>query len=245
MGNTPPIWWPVGGRALQPLQPEVVHQPDPVRDTVGVSAERPCTGSSVVLNAPWPTAPGAHDNEVPQTEPRIVKMFEDLRAVQECTTPEMDTPMLEGVAAPRRDRPMQKLSRTMMRSFVARHLKTKQDGLCPLCKKPIDLTVKGEGVLDHDHDSGEIRGVLHRSCNAAEGKIANAAARWGAKSSAYSAIILYLQNLVSYLTAPGAGLIYPMHKTADEKRDDKNAKVRAQRALTKAKLALRSTKGVA
>jgi hypothetical protein len=159
----------------------------------------------------------------------------DIAAIR-CEPP--DAPVLEIV----RTRPMQKLSRTMMRSFAARHLKTKQDGLCPLCKKPIDLTVKGEGVLDHDHDSGEIRGVLHRSCNAAEGKIANAAARWGAKSSAYSAIILYLQNLVSYLTAPGAGLIYPMHKTADEKRDDKNAKVRAQRALTKAKLALRSTR---
>lgn len=137
---------------------------------------------------------------------------------------------------------MQKLSRTMMRSFAARHLKTKQGGLCPLCLLPIDLTTKGEGVLDHDHDSGEIRGVLHRSCNAAEGKIANAAARWGAKSASYSAIITYLQNLVGYLTAPGAGLIYPMHKTPDEKKDAKNAKAKLARATAKAKLALRGRK---
>lgn len=141
-----------------------------------------------------------------------------------------------------RTRPMPKLSRTMMRSWVARHLKTKQDGLCPLCRKPIDLTTKGEGVIDHDHDTGEIRGVLHRSCNAAEGKISNAASRWGAKSASYLDIIAYLKCIVEYLSQPGAGIIYPMHKTADEKNDLKNAKARANRAAAKAKLALRGRK---
>lgn len=140
------------------------------------------------------------------------------------------------------DRPMPKLSRTMMRSWVARHLKVVQNGNCPLCGKEIDLSIKGEGVIDHDHDTGEIRGVLHRSCNAAEGKISNAAARWGAKSAAYDAIIAYLERVVLYLRAPGAGVIYPMHKTADEKKDARNAKAREARALAKAKLALRSRK---
>lgn len=135
---------------------------------------------------------------------------------------------------------MPKLSRTMMRSWAARHLQTKQGGLCPLCRKPIDMTVKGEGVIDHDHDSGEIRGILHRSCNAAEGKISNAASRWGAKSAKYADIIAYLTNVVAYLTMPGAGMIYPMHKTPDEKRDARNAKAREARANVKAKLALRA-----
>jgi hypothetical protein len=160
----------------------------------------------------------------------------------ECIAPDAPVLALLGAEAPTKERPMQKLSRTMMRSFVARHLKTKQEGKCPLCDKEIDLTVKGEGVLDHDHDSGEIRGVLHRSCNAAEGKIANAAARWGAKNSSYAAVIAYLKRVVSYLEAPGAGLIYPMHKTADEQKDAKNAKARANRAAAKAKVALRSRK---
>lgn len=133
---------------------------------------------------------------------------------------------------------MTKLSRTMMRSWVARHLSTVQNGLCPLCKKHIDLKIKGEGVVDHDHDTGEIRGVLHRSCNAAEGKIANAAARWGAKSASYVDVIAYLESLVQYLRQPGAGLIYPMHKTADEKKDATNAKARARRAELKAKQAV-------
>lgn len=132
----------------------------------------------------------------------------------------------------------------MMRSWVARHLNTVQGGTCPLCKMPIDLTKKGEGVIDHDHDTGEIRGVLHRSCNSAEGKISNAAARWGAKSSAYADIITYLQSVVAYLQQPGAGIIYPMHKTADEKKDARNAKAREQRAAARAKVTLRSRKVV-
>ncbi len=137
-----------------------------------------------------------------------------------------------------------KLPRTMMRSWVARHLKTVQNGLCPLCGKTIDLTIKGEGVVDHDHDTGQIRGVLHRSCNAAEGKISNAAARWGCKSADYSEIIPYLERIVAYLKQPGTQFIYPMHKTADEKKDDRNRKVREARAATKAKLAMRGNRNV-
>lgn len=132
-----------------------------------------------------------------------------------------------------------KLPRTMMRSWAARHLKVEQGGLCPLCGKEIDLSIKGEGVIDHDHDTGQIRGVLHRSCNAAEGKISNAAARWGAKSSAYADIIPYLENIVEYLKKPGTGFMYAMHKTPDEKRDERNRKAREARAAAKAKLALR------
>lgn len=133
---------------------------------------------------------------------------------------------------------MRKLARSQMRSFAARQL-LEQGNVCPLCSLHIDLRIKGEGVLDHDHDTGEIRGVLHRSCNAAEGKISNAAARWGAKSARYEDIVAYLKKVITYLESSGTGMIYPMHKTADEKRDAVNAKVRAKRAETKAKLELR------
>jgi len=128
-----------------------------------------------------------------------------------------------------------------MRAHAARVLK-EQGGVCPLCLKDIDLRIKGEGVLDHDHDTGQIRGVLHRSCNAAEGKISNAAARWGAKSAAYADIIPYLESVVEYLRKPASNFIYPMHKTADEKKDDRNKKAREARAAAKAKLAMRGTR---
>lgn len=136
-----------------------------------------------------------------------------------------------------------KLARSQMRSFMLRRLQ-EQGGLCPLCGKPIDTSIKGEGVLDHDHDTGQIRGVLHRSCNAAEGKIANAAARWGAKSAKYSDIIEYLEAVVAYLKSPQSRYIYPMHKTADEKKDDRNRKAREARAAAKAKVAMRSKRAV-
>lgn len=147
-------------------------------------------------------------------------------------------------ALPERTRPMPKIPRTAMRSWVARHLSTVQGGLCPLCQKHIDLKIKGEGVIDHDHDTGEVRGVLHRSCNAAEGKISNAAARWGAKSSAYSDVIAYLSALVCYLQAPKAGVIYSLHKTAGEKQDARNAAARVKRAENKAKLLMRQRKEI-
>ena len=127
-----------------------------------------------------------------------------------------------------------KLPRSAMRTHAARLLK-EQAGLCPLCRKPIDLSIKGEGVIDHDHDSGRIRGLLHRSCNAAEGKISNAAARWGAKSSKYADIVPYLQALVGYLLAEPSQFIYPMHKTPDEKRDTALKKRREAAAALKAK----------
>lgn len=110
--------------------------------------------------------------------------------------------------------------------------------MCPLCKKPIDITIKGEGVTDHDHDTGQIRGILHRSCNAAEGKIANAAARWGCKTSSYSEIVPYLKAVVAYLEQPSTQFIYPMHKTPDEKKDDRNRRAREARAAARAKRAL-------
>lgn len=135
--------------------------------------------------------------------------------------------------------PLRKLARSQMRSWATRHLQTVQSGLCPLCSKHIDLRIKGEGVLDHDHDTGEIRGVLHRSCNAAEGKISNAAARWGAKSAKYSDVIEYLESVVGYLKTSGTGMMYPLHKTADEKKDAANARARQRRAEIKAKLVLR------
>lgn len=142
------------------------------------------------------------------------------------------------------DKPLRKLARSQARSWVARHLQTAQNNLCPLCGQFIDLKIKGEGIIDHDHDTGEIRGVLHRSCNAAEGKISNAAARWGAKSSAYRDIIAYLEAVVAYLKSEGTGLMYFAHKTPDEKRDAANAAARARRAEIKAKIALRSRKEV-
>ena len=36
-----------------------------------------------------------------------------------------------------------------------------QKGICPICDKPLT----GKISLDHDHATGEPRGLLHQSCN--------------------------------------------------------------------------------
>ncbi len=128
---------------------------------------------------------------------------------------------------------------------MVKHLKQEQGGMCLLCGQVIDLTIKGEGVVDHDHNTGEIRGVLHRSCNAAEGKVANAAGRWGAKSMEYSAILPWLKRLIGYLERPGVGLIYHGHKTEDEQRLARNAKARKTRAEAKARGVVRARRTAA
>lgn len=129
---------------------------------------------------------------------------------------------------------MRKLARSQMRSWAQRHLKVEQNGLCPLCAQPIDLSIKGEGVIDHDHDTGRIRGVLHRSCNAAEGKAANAISRWGSKSATYEAIIAFATRLLAYWNQVPTEYIYPMHLTPEEKAIKAKAKARVRVATKRA-----------
>lgn len=134
---------------------------------------------------------------------------------------------------------LRKLARSAMLAWKQRKV-AEQGGLCPLCKQPIDLRIKGEGAIDHDHDTGEIRGVLHRSCNAAEGKVANAAGKWGAKSMKYAAIIPWIRNLLEYLESPGTGLMYHTHLTEEEKRLKRNATARKARASRSASAIVRA-----
>lgn len=134
-----------------------------------------------------------------------------------------------------------KLSRGAMRSWAIGHLRTKQGGLCAICQKEISLQVMGnksDYVVDHCHETGEIRGVLHRSCNAAEGKVTNAAGRWGAKSTKYEDIIPFLDQLVQYLKKSrdfGTGLMYPDHKTPEEKAQRARTKRNTAAAIRRAK----------
>lgn len=133
-----------------------------------------------------------------------------------------------------------KITRSQLRPLVQRML-AEQGGLCPLCGKPIDMSIKGEAVADHDHTTGLIRGALHRSCNSAEGKVANAAGRWGAKSMEYAAIVPWLRNLLAYLESPTTNFIYPSHLSEEEKRIAKNAKERRSRATRQARVMVRKS----
>lgn len=133
---------------------------------------------------------------------------------------------------------LRKISRSQLRAFAIGHLKTKQGGLCPLCKKPIDIKTMGHNspyVVDHDHITGEIRGVLHRGCNGAEGKVFDAIARWGGVGKTYEAVIPFMENLLQYLKQEGCGVMYPDHKTEEEKKQAAKVKAAKARAAAKAK----------
>lgn len=134
---------------------------------------------------------------------------------------------------------MRKIARTQMRAWTLQTLK-QQGGVCLLCREPIDPSLPRQAVADHDHNTGEMRGILCRPCNGGEGRVANAAGRWGARSMDYDKIIPWLKNLIEYLERPGLGVMYPTHKTEEEKRLARNAKARKTRATTAARRAVRS-----
>lgn len=48
-----------------------------------------------------------------------------------------------------------------------------QGGLCAICQQPETMTYRGKVktlCIDHDHESGKVRGLLCASCNFALGK---------------------------------------------------------------------------
>lgn len=137
-------------------------------------------------------------------------------------------------------KPLQRIPRSQLLA-VTMSILAKQGGKCPVCGKFINTKVAGRSsdyVADHDHKTGEIRGVLHRSCNAAEGKVANAAGAWGAKSMAYEDIIPFVEGLLNYwkdAAKYGTGMMYPEHKTDEQKKEAAALKRRKAYAANKAK----------
>lgn len=107
-------------------------------------------------------------------------------------------------------------------------LLTKQSGRCQLCGLPCSAD---EAVLDHNHNTGAVRGVLHRGCNSLLGKLENNAARYGVRDIGIFAngVANYLRMHITNIT----GYLHPTHKTVDEKRVLRNKRARTRRALIK------------
>lgn len=134
-----------------------------------------------------------------------------------------------------------KIPRGSLKAYAIGLLRTKQGGNCAVCGLAIDLTVKGnksDYVVDHDHKTGMIRGILHRSCNGAEGKVLNAAGRWGAGGTDLDKVIPFMEKLVAYWKHHyyfPSGVIYPDHKTDEEKAAAARVKANKAAALRRAK----------
>lgn len=113
---------------------------------------------------------------------------------------------------------------------VREQLLLAQGGRCKLSGMPIS---PDEAVLDHCHTTGQVRGVLHRGVNSMLGKIENHRRIAGLSKDTdlakmLAGVVYYLSRKEAYPT-----LIYPTHKTADEKRIARNAKARKRRAAAK------------
>lgn len=123
---------------------------------------------------------------------------------------------------------MKRLTVSQLPAYRAETLEA-QGGLCALCGEPVSA---GEAVVDHDHTTGVIRGVLHRGCNAMLGHIENNRARH--RLTDVVRLTRFLSRLVEYVyrKRPDAPL-YPSHRTADEKRELRNKRARRARAALK------------
>lgn len=100
-----------------------------------------------------------------------------------------------------------------------------QDGRCVLCGESIEA---GDDVLDHDHKTGHVRGVLHSGCNAMLGHVENNRPRYrmlGARLRRWlNAVFTYIHT--DYSNRP----LHYTHRTDDEKRLLKNKRARVARA---------------
>ena len=132
-----------------------------------------------------------------------------------------------------------RITRGQVRAVSLKILK-EQGGVCAITKRPIDTAAaRGSAssmVLDHDHLTGRIRGVLSRGANGAEGKVYNAVARWaGYGMQDKEGILQFLENMVAYLRKEPYDLLYYTHHSPEELAQAQKLKARKARARRKAR----------
>ena len=110
-----------------------------------------------------------------------------------------------------------------------------QQGECLVCRCEIDAAY---AVLDHDHKTGRIRGVIHRDCNILLGKVENYTQYKGKRMATEGRIGLALAGMFDYMTDDYSDHpFHPKHLTADDKlrRKYERLRRRSKRPETKAK----------
>lgn len=109
-----------------------------------------------------------------------------------------------------------------------------QGSKCAICQGPITSKPGQDPVLDHDHKTGAIRAVLHRSCNALLGKLENNQARFGVRDIAAFCVGSgkYLMRHTTNIT----GLLHSTHLNEDEKRIKRNKQAVNRRVQAKKKV---------
>ena len=96
-------------------------------------------------------------------------------------------------------------------------LTNNQNGICAICYRDLSKLKSRDICLDHNHDTGRIRAVLCRSCNAIEGKVHRMWIRYGLRKAEidYKNFLLALKEYAYY---PETQFIHPKYKTKEEKK---------------------------
>lgn len=110
-------------------------------------------------------------------------------------------------------------------SLLREKIIVEQGGECWLCNIDLKTVVP---CLDHDHETGRIRGVLCQNCNGIEGKIKNLARRAKREKTSYDFVAKVL-SYWNHFSALQRQEIHPTHRTEDEKRLRRNKKARERR----------------
>ena len=100
-----------------------------------------------------------------------------------------------------------------------------QDYCCALCGELIE----DDAVLDHDHRTGYIRGVLHRGCNALEGKISRSLA---INKITRERLETILDRYMFYVNQHHL-VLHPTHKTPEQRRARANKLAKQRRIKAK------------
>lgn len=99
--------------------------------------------------------------------------------------------------------------------------------ICPVCRKKIDALYE---VFDHSHQTGKMRGVLHRNCNCLLGRIENNCRR---HCVPFADLPNWLRGAADYLERPHLEVYHPSFKTEDEKRLLRNKRAAKKRKAKK------------
>lgn len=109
-------------------------------------------------------------------------------------------------------------------------LQAQQGDKCAICSGKFYDKMPLDPVLDHNHKTGAIRGVIHRGCNSLLGKVEN-----------YQKMA-WVRDLRAWLSAAGPykahsdpvpGLLHHTHRTPSEKVERAKVRAKKRRAVRK------------
>lgn len=83
-----------------------------------------------------------------------------------------------------------------------------QRGMCAICGEPQPISKKTRKTkrlaTDHNHTTGEVRGLLCSRCNPVLGKIENAFVRFGLNKVEALTLLVFIARLLNYVSNPPA-----------------------------------------